>query len=92
MKKNDDEQLSAGKLIIENSKLNVKLKQLKEKEENKVKLSDKTIKVTSVIKTSVIIIVVIGAFIGGWYSNTAYNNARQHDITTQAKDLVKSLK
>lgn len=70
--------------------INIEIK--KTKKDKKMKLSEKTIKVTSVINAIVILVAMIAMFFTGWLSNTAYNNARQAEIKTEATALVKDLK
>lgn len=62
------------------------------KETKKMKLSDKSVKVTTIIKVIVITLAIIGAFVAGWFANPAYYANQKAEVTRQATELVQKLK
>lgn len=85
MKRRDDIDIITDEITAEQNKNN-------KKETKKMKLSDKTIKVTTIIKFVIIISLIALSFVAGWNSNTAYNNAHQAEVKASAKALVEDLK
>ena len=73
-------------------KITDEINKLKPKKEKLMKLSDKSVKVTSIIKVIVLILVIIGAFIGGWFTHSADQSGREAYRDSIVRETTESLK
>lgn len=54
----------------------------------KMKITEKTVKVTSIIKSVLVIIAIIGSFIGGMAYQTYDNNRINSEVKAQVKSFT----